>query len=389
MNKLYGCLILLLLIIGCKEKYESPVVSLATGYLVVEGVVNSGQGATTITLSRSTPLDNRTPQYEKGAQLTVEGEDKTVFTLSEDTLGRYIGNNLPLKSSVKYRLNIKTSNGKGYQSDFVPVKENPPIDSINWVRNTEGVQLFINTHDSQNNTHYYQWEYIETWSFESEFQTFIKYDVKTTGVNNKTYSAIWRDPTNPQYFDASMYYCWQTFRSPNILLGTTAKLNQDVVHLPLAFVPKGSIKLKLVYSINVKQYSLTPEAYTFLDIMKRNTEQTGSIFDAQPSGIFGNIHNVADATEPVIGYLTVCPIREKRIFIKNKEVPNWGYANTCLETTFINNSNTIRDKGLNFIPTNVVPNLAPFPAIPSFFAAPAECVDCRLSGTNIKPAFWP
>ena len=389
MDKIYYCLVILLVTAGCKERYDSPIVSPTTGYLVVEGAINSGQGTTTLTLSRTTHLDNREIKYEKGAQVKVEGEDRTIYPLTETQIGQYSADNLNLKNTIKYRLSIKTSNGSTYLSDFVAAKNNPPIDSVNWVRDSKGVQFYINTHDPQNNTRYYQWEFIETWEFQSEFQTYIKYDIKTSPTGVKTYSAIFRDPTNPQFFDSTQYYCWQSFRSTNLLLGTTAKLNKDVINLPLAFIPQASIKLKLHYSINVKQYSLTPEAYAFLDIMKKNTEQTGSIFDAQPSGVYGNIHNVTDAEEPVIGYLVICPIQEKRIFIKNKEVPNWGYASNCKETTFRNTSNTIRDMGFGFAPTNVVPLSAPFPTITTFYAAPAECVDCRLSGTNIKPPFWP
>lgn len=389
MRKFYLYIIILLATIGCKEKYDSPIVSPATGYLVIEGVVNSGQGATSIRLSRTTPLDNRAVQFEKGARVTVEGQDKAVYTLTESGFGQYNADNLSLKNNVKYRLNIQTSNGKTYQSDYVAVKNNPPIDSISWVRNTEGVQMYINTHDPTNNTLYYQWAFEETWEIHSDFQTFITYEVKMSPNGIKTYTAIWRDPSNPQYFDSTQYYCWKTAASTDILIGSTAKLKDDVVNLPLGFIPKKSIKLNVLYSINVKQYSLTPEGYAFLEIMKKNTEQTGSIFDAQPSGMVGNIHNVADATEPVIGYLTICPIQEKRIFIKTKEVPDWGYVSICNELTFKNNSNTIRDQAFNYIPTNVVPHLAPFPAIPSFYAAPVECVDCRLSASNTKPSFWP
>ena len=42
-------LILLLFFVACKEKYISPVSSPTTGYLVVEGAINSGLGATNIT----------------------------------------------------------------------------------------------------------------------------------------------------------------------------------------------------------------------------------------------------------------------------------------------------------------------------------------------------
>ena len=328
-------------------------------------------------------------EFEKGAQVKVEGDDNTTYPLVEVKGGQYTANNLNLNSSKKYRLNIKTSGGKQYLSDYTVVKNNPPIDSISWQRGTEGVQLYINTHDPQNNTRYYQWEYVETWEFQSEFQTFIKYDVKTSSTGVKTYSTVYRDPNNPQYFDSTQYYCWQIHPSNQLLLGTTAKLEKDAVYLPLALIPPASIKLKLLYSINVKQSSLTKEGYEFLEIMRKNSEQTGSIFDAQPSGVYGNIHCMSDAAEPVIGYLTICPLQEKRIFISNKQVPNWGYVSNCKETTFRNISNTIRDMSFGLAPTNVVPLLAPFPTIVSFYAAPAECVDCRLSGTNIKPSYWP
>ena len=59
MKKIVYCLLVLLAAAGCKEKYVSPVISPATGYLVVEGTINSGQGTTTITLSRTTKLDNQ------------------------------------------------------------------------------------------------------------------------------------------------------------------------------------------------------------------------------------------------------------------------------------------------------------------------------------------
>jgi hypothetical protein len=44
MKKYFNYLLLLFIAIGCKEKYISPVVSPATGYLVVEGIINSGAG---------------------------------------------------------------------------------------------------------------------------------------------------------------------------------------------------------------------------------------------------------------------------------------------------------------------------------------------------------
>ncbi|WP_435353553.1 DUF4249 domain-containing protein [Emticicia sp. SJ17W-69] len=388
MNKILFFILILAIIVACKEKYNSPVISPETGYLVVEGAINSGSGTTDISLSRTTQLDSRQTLHELGAIVKVEAEDKTFNLLSEKKEGHYLANNLNLNINKKYRLYIKTKSGKEYLSDFVAVKNNPPIDSISWNREDDGVHLFVNTHDNTGNTRYYLWEYTETWEHQADYKSYIKYEVSGPS-NNKTYKVVYRNPDNNNYFDSSMYFCWQNFTSAQLLIGTSIKLSQDAINLPITFIPQTSVKLNALYSINVRQQSLTKEAYEFLDLMRKNTEMTGTIFDAQPSILYGNIHSISDPNEPVIGYVSICSIQEKRIFINPKQVPNWHYNSNCKETTFRNNSIVIRDQALGFIPTNVVPLLAPFPTIVSYFAAPPECVDCRLSGTNIKPAFWP
>lgn len=389
MNKILCSLFILATITACKEKFISPVVSPPTGYLVVEGVVNSGRGATTIKLSRTSALDNPQIQYENNADVRLEGDDNSVFPLIDRGLGQYKADSLALKNTVKYKLTIRTSNGNVYASDFVAAKNNPPIDSISWQQNTEGAQFFINTHDDENKTRYYKWDYEETWEFRGAYKSFIKYDTMVLPNGERTYKAVYRNLTDASFFDSTQYYCWQTFKSNTLLLGTTVKLSKDVVNLPLVLVPKASVKLSLLYSILVKQYSLTPEAYAFLEIMKKNTEQTGSIFDAQPSALKGNIRNLKNPDEPVIGYFSICPIQEKRIFVKNTDLVNWGYRPSCVEEEYLNNSDTIKSRALGLVPTRVVPSLIPFPIIISFYAARYDCMNCKLNGTNEKPPFWP
>jgi hypothetical protein len=388
MNKTLFFVLILAITMACKEKYDSPVISPETGYLVVEGAINSGSGNTDLTLSRTTNLDTRNTIHELGAIVKVEAEDNTFNILSEKTDGHYLGNNLNLNITKKYRLNIKTKSGKEYLSDFIAVKNNPPIDSVSWNREEDGVHLYVNTHDNAGETHYYFWNFTETWEHTADYKSFIKYEVSGTS-NNKTYKVVYRNPNDNNYFDSSMYFCWQHFASTQLLIGSSIKLSQDAINLPIAFIPQASVKLNSLYSINVQQQSLTKEAYEFYELMKKNTEMTGTIFDAQPSVLYGNIHSTSDPNEPVLGYISICPVQEKRIFINPKQIPNWNYNSNCKETTFRNSSTIIRDQALGFIPTNVVPLLAPFPTIVSYFAAPPECVDCRLSGTNVKPDFWP
>ncbi len=170
---LVGCLLIFLLW-NCKEKYVSPAITPATGYLVVEGVINAGTGLTNIVLKRTTKLDSAFVIYESGATVFVEGENNTQFNLLESSAGNYSSQGLSLNNAIKYRLNILTLDGKKYQSDFVSVQSTPPIDSVSWKQDTTGVQLYINTHDPTNQTKYYQWDYTETWEYHSPFLEYFK-----------------------------------------------------------------------------------------------------------------------------------------------------------------------------------------------------------------------
>ena len=387
MKNYYHYILLLLFAFGCKEKYISPVVSPNTGYLVVEGVINSGSGETNITLSRTTKLTNQSVVFESGANVFVESEDKALIALKEINTGHYSVSNLNLPITKKYRLSIVTKDGKTYKSDLASIKNNPPIDSVSWRREGRDIQLYVNTHDPNNNTKYYQWEYAETWEIHSYYLSTLKYKVGTNNKGATTYSAVYNDSSSFGV-DMTKYFCWKTEPSTNIMTGSTVSLANDVINLPLINIPADSWKMNILYSVNTKQYSLSQGRYEFLQRMKKNTEGTGSVFDAQPSELNSNIHCTSNPNEPVIGYIDICPIQEKRIFINRKSLPDWNYNQSCSEIEIPNVSDSIAIKALFLLPT--YPNTDPMTGrIISFFAAPPECVDCKLRGTSIKPSFWP
>ena len=117
---------LLLPALACRKPYAPPVVSSSTNYLVVEGGINSGSDSTFIKLSRTVKLTDKTSATPKlNAVLNVEGDQNTSYPLVEKGRGYYACAGLNLDNTHKYRLDIKTSDGKEYVSDFVPVLRLP------------------------------------------------------------------------------------------------------------------------------------------------------------------------------------------------------------------------------------------------------------------------
>jgi hypothetical protein len=381
---------LLLPVASCIQKFEPTLSSPPSGYLVVEAIVNTGGGPASITLTRTTNLSDTSIVYESGAMVQVEGNDNSIFPFAAQTSGVYGVDQLTLNSLLQYRLRIKTSEGEEYLSDFAPVQMTPPIDSINWQVTSGGLQVYANTHDPLDSIHYYKWDYAETWEYNSPYIQTINYDTVGVGSDGLPILGI---AFLPEGNDSSIYTCWQSDQSTAILLGSSAALSSDVIaDFPIVLIPQTSIKLTNEYSILVHQYALTQGAFNFLQIMKSNTEETGSIFSPQPSQLQGNIHCLTNPTEIVVGYVSFCPIQSERIFIYNFQLPHfWSQYNSgCSEDSVY-----IVDPANRFYPQDQISGAQAAGLIPTrllnvnrFLAAPPPCVDCTISGTNQKPTFW-
>ena len=363
----------------CKEKYISPYTPTSTGYLVVEGYI-SGNSPTQFVLSRSIPLPgDSTPPFENNATVQVEGSDNSTYPLIGEGNGVY-ADSVTLNPQLQYRLRIRTSAGAEYLSDFVPFRPTPEIDSISYGPVVGGVDVYANTHDPMNATRYYQWKYIETWEYHSAEGSDYQYNSSTNQVQ-------FRLPAN------QIFTCWHTGASTNILLGSSAKLAQDVIYQqPLRLLPQAGVELSVFYSTLVFQYALTEDAYNYLGIMQKNSESFGSIFDAQPSQLNGNIHRLGNPGEQVIGYVSAGTVQQQRIFINSTQFPNWGYIYKCPAI-----DDTIKPgDSLQLLSAFYYGSLVPLevygtPASPGGWIANVKsCIDCRAQGgVTTKPPFWP
>ena len=376
--------IIIILATGCKIEYHPPVESPKTGYLVVEGFINSDGGPTTITLSHTLKIydDSTRDIREHNALVNIEGENNETFPLYETSNGVYTYSLLQLNSTEKYRLRIKSQFGKEYVSDFSNYRTTPDIDSLSWTRGSDGVKIYINTHNDAVQPGFYYWKYEETWEFHSRYISTLKW------VYDSHHIPVAVAYTYPdQRIDTSIYRCWKTVNSSNISVGSSEKLNKNLIYYQIMSINPASEKLSVLYSLNVRQYAVSKEGYAYLQKLKRNTEEIGSIFSAQPSELTGNIHCTTDPSEIAIGYVEVSQEKVKRLFINNSELPGWNYHMDCATIIVANDAGEIQKNGAG-LPT--IPYAADAFGIHSFYDSfDPNCVDCTLRGSNVKPSFWP
>ena len=378
MNKsctILSCLVIML-VSSCKDLYKPDVISSANSYLVVEGVLNAGTGPTSIRLTKTFKLDDTARlQAERNAQVVVEGRDNSTKGLFMTADGIYTSPGLNLTINQEYRLRIKTANGREYLSDYIVARNTPPIDSIGWVEDEKGVNIHISTHDASNNTRYYRWEYDETWEINSFYFSAFKYE---NGV-------VIERP-----FTDNVYYCWKYDISHSILINSSARFETDNIYRsPLLSILRGNEKLAVRYSILARQYALDKEGYEFYEMMKKNSESLGSIFDPQPSEQRGNVKCISNPGELVIGYLSASTIEEKRIFIRRSQLNSWGFYQDCPELLVANHPDSIAEayqSGGSIYEAVYSPMGG---GIIQYKYSYKPCVECQdRGGSNIRPSYW-
>jgi len=376
------CLFFILIMAGCKKPYNPGAIKSAGSYLVVEGFISTND-TIVVKLSRTVRVDShRSADTVLGAAVAVEDDQNGSFSLTEAANGRYKLGGLALNESRKYRLRIKTADKKEYVSDFVQPVSTPPIDSVGYTINGDKIDFYVNTHNAPTASRYYRWDYGETWMIRTKFVSLFKAYV--SGTDRRIGYRSLRDEIN---------ICWSSDSSSSITLGSSDKLTQNVIaSQPITSVPRKSEKFTERYSILVNQYALSKDAYTYYQKLKTNTEQLGSIFDAQPSQLTGNVHCVTNPGEPVLGYIAAGSVTHKRIFVNGSDLPpallDLPYYGCTADTLLYTNSYFARFYYLDEIPVNAIVDPKNTKDTLGYTASSGICVDCTLRGTNKQPAFW-
>lgn len=364
--------VLMIFASGCRDKFELELKPSDKTLLVVEGILNAGQGPTHIRLTQTANLND--PIEIKpvlNAIISVESENGDVYPFTETGNGNYIHSQLPVSFGQEYRLRIQASN-KEYLSDYVEVRQTPEIDSVTWEKSPDGLHILATTHDASNNTRYYKYDYDETWEIRSYYSALYQH----TGGSQIV-------PTMAPY----NFRCWKYAFSNTINIGSTAQLQSDVLNeLPVQFIPIGSEKLSVRYSMLLRQQSITKAAFEYFQLMKKNTESIGTIFDPQPSELKGNIRCITDPAEGVIGFLTASDIKEKRIFITAIEA-DWDFQQFCPSIEVDNHPDSILAWVPSYLPYSAFETVPG--AVDYYYMAPANCVDCTKRGGDLSmPSYW-
>jgi len=360
--------------LSCVDKYW-PEIDKYESALVVDGLLTNGDDTTIVYLSISSSVNNEEFIPVSGSQLYIIDESQIEYHFTETSSGTYkiLDNTFSGNVGSSYQLHITLPNGKKYESDICRMPKPTPLDSVyglieshqipNSDEYLDGVQFYIDNYFNLSDTTYYLWRLSQTFEYQSSFNIDFIWN-----------GSIFDPYSNPD----SLRTCWYTSPVNNIFTYSTKYIDKpELIGFPLNYVSSVSKTLSIRYSLLVNQLSISEEAFKFWDALRQQNIEKGNLYSQQPFQIRGNIKNVNDAEEPVLGYFTVAGVSKKRIYINRP--PLVFHYDECVPDF----------EGMRFI------RFEPGPIyIVNVEGAKAMgnsdiCFDCRLEGgSSTPPFFW-
>jgi len=377
MKKIIIILFILLSITSCVEKYW-PEMTKYEDVLVVDGVLTNGNEACEVRLSYSSSINNDKLIPINNAELCITDNNNIETSLVETGDGVYQVSDTLFRGQIgnSYQLHIALANGRTYISDIEILKAPSPIDSvygvhelhedINFNHDISGIQFYLDNHSNISDTCYYLWKLSQTFEYHSTFD--IDY----------LYVGWFMPNPNPD----SLNTCWATSNVDKIFTMSTEHLNNpEITNFPLIYISTQTKQLSVRYSLLVKQLSISKTAFNFWDALRQQDIDQGNLYSRQPLQIRGNVKNINNDDETVLGYFTVAGITKKRIYVNRPVLP--FYYDICVP-------NFDRLAFINFEPPSEWPiYIVYIPDMGKAGANTKSCFDCRLEGGSITPPdFW-
>lgn len=306
-------LLIVLLPIGCVEKFEADISDLVTEGLVVEGDIIS-DSTVQFRLSKTLPLtetDDNKVQFDDflnvEANLAVKGSDGTSWTGIARGKGMYeveIGTLMP---EVEYSVEIQYK-GDTYQSE--PQKPLGMVDiervSFSQPDLAGPVSILLDTEEAKD-TQYFLWYFEEDWEIRAHFQTKDLYDSESNSVIHYKYPPV------------AQGWCYNAL--DDIMLGTTeSNISNKIVGKKIQSIANIDPRISFLYSIRIQQRNLSKQEYEYYQVRTKLNNEMGGLFTPQPSELPTNI-TCSNPTRKVIGYVGCnMGIAKSHLYIKEDEV---------------------------------------------------------------------
>lgn len=320
--------LLLLLVSSCVDQISFPLEKADTERLIVSGLITDAKGTKRIVLSTTTAA-NRPPLFVNGyytqndAPRPVQNAQITLWKAGQPLVGAF----QEVRAGVyEYELEESLEVGISY---FVEIKIGAKT-----YRSTPQVMPSISGEDALS----YSFERARIADNPDAAQLILKTELTLPQVTGEYYlrwsleeAYFWDLTFFPNPFNKPPPNCIVfAYPDPERITLVNGKVLNRPGGKSTQVIAQRLVDQSFLsrHYFLVNQLSITKEAYTYWQNVREVVTNSGSVFDSPPAAIRGNVSNLNDSKEVVLGFLEIAKSRETRIFTTRGDVPYY-LEKTC------------------------------------------------------------
>ncbi|AUD07414.1 DUF4249 domain-containing protein [Spirosoma pollinicola] len=323
--------------------------------VVIDGTLTNLAESQVIQLNRSkadplTGLPGSVPLTKAIVEVVVDSSE--VVTAHETLDGRYqLPSDFKGQIGHAYQLRVTLPGGTHYESTQQVMPAAPPITTVKAQFNptslpssqiggyTAAHELSIDTQDPLSQANFYRWDW-KLWEKQEWCRTCVQGQYSINNVQTlfsanglpyyQTGDSLVEDCFYPppviQGYTPIPYFvydytcrtqCWAILYSHQLNVFADTYSNGGMIsNRQVAQIPFYQHTPCLV---EIRQSALTPVAYRFYKQFQEQTQSNGGVADSPPSAIVGNIQNVANPQESVVGFFTASAVSTNRYWLDRKD----------------------------------------------------------------------
>ena len=360
---------------SCVYPFKTELKSDESRTLVVDGNIMVG-GISTIQLSYVLPLE-RTATASVSASAWVEDDQGNRYYPSGGPSVRGDFLYIPTDSEQAQRATsfraVVEADGETYTSEWTTPAPAPQITNLHFEADELYVTVMADLETGIENPDYLGFIYEETWEFHSDFMA--EYELV---YNGRRWRAVQLEGPYPHY------WCYKTRTPMQIVLADVSHVEAGAIKdVPVWSFPRMDKRNLKKYSILVKAFALSGEAYRYNKQLQQVSEQGGDLFSPDPGYMEGNLVCSSNPQKDVMGLVLSGRVSSRRAFLDSRysqymdpdermlgEVPAEDWADTY----------EMGYRPVKYIQSDWGPYLG---------WGPMRCIDCIADGgTQEKPDFW-
>lgn len=287
------------------------------GQLVVDGRISAGSGPFFLSLRQTAPIEQKSLPVS-GAKIILEEQAGPQYFYAEQEEGEYVLENKPgsivdLKEGKAYSVKIELTDGRRYAShqEIIPLgwakmdsvyfdfEELEVLNSIGNVIKYWVVNVYIDAHLLSG----------------AGPRPTLRWDVE------EVYKLSETDYPDPFGYIPPSCYVYVYPGSEGFQMLDTKELESTKIQGIKVATQRLDNRFDEKHYFNVYQTTLTEKAYTYWSQLRQTIFEVGTIFDTPPAPVEGNLFNIDNPEEQVLGYFETVNVDTLRRFILPSDIP--------------------------------------------------------------------